>query len=586
MRGSVRWGIVAVGLGTVGGLALLGVACGSNGGHGGFDGGGGGPPDVSPEDGGPSPDRTSPKDSGISDREINFGDHTISLDGAQATPIPATCADSIAKHSYIGCDYWPTVTVNPVYSSFDYAVAVSNPQTTAVTVQVTGGALLVPIEVTIPANSIAPITLPWVPALKGPDFNQQTVVTEPGASRIVPGGAYHLTTSLPVSVYQFNALEYEIEAGAPCPGYGDGGAGPHCYSYSNDASLLLPTNVLTGDYGVLAWPSFGATPGFMAITATAADASTHVTVYPAGRIQGVPEAGPDFLDRGGKYTYTLQAGDVLEMFSDIGDVNKPVYNQDLSGSIIEADQPVMAYGGHQCTYIPQNKKACDHLESSLFPIETLGTEYIVPLIHTPHGEHEWVRILGLYDNTTVAFDPPVSGRTGAILNAGQILELPDVAASFAILANGRIFVAQYMLGEYDTVPEGGVPNPDLGDPSESAAITLTQYRSTYTFLAPSTYEQNWIDVMAPTGAKITLDGVDLPAFAFTADAGAGAGQVGSQPFSVAHQLLPSTSTGGHEVTSTTPFGLVVYGYGSRTSYMYPGGLDLRQVSVPPPPPPK
>jgi len=27
----------------------------------------------------------------------------------------------------------------------------------------------------------------------------------------------------------------------------------------------------------------------------------------------------------------------------------------------------------------------------------------------------------------------------------------------------------------------------------------------------------------------------------------------------------------------------VYGYGSRTSYMYPGGLDLRIVAIPPPP---
>jgi hypothetical protein len=146
-----------------------------------------------------------------------------------------------------------------------------------------------------------------------------------------------------------------------------------------------------------------------------------------------------------------------------------------------------------------------------------------------------------------------------------------------------------MLGEYDTVPEGGTPVPDLGDPSESAAITLPQYRSTYTFLAPQTYAQNWIDILAPTGATITLDGVDIPASAFSeATAGPGAGQVGGQPFVVGHQLLAvtSTSTGGHSVSSTVPFGLVVYGYGSRTSYMYPGGLDLREVTVPPPPPPK
>ena len=52
-------------------------------------------------------------------------------------PIPKTCAESVTRNSYIGCDYWPTVTLNPVWPMFDYAVAVSNPQTSAVTVTVT-----------------------------------------------------------------------------------------------------------------------------------------------------------------------------------------------------------------------------------------------------------------------------------------------------------------------------------------------------------------------------------------------------------------------------------------------------------------
>ena len=97
----------------------------------------------------------------------------------------------------------------------------------------------------------------------------------------------------------------------------------------------------------------------------------------------------------------------------MGDIHTAVYTQDLSGVIIEADQPVVTYGGHGCTFIPQNKKACDHLESSMFPIESLGTDYIVTMPHTPHGEGEWVRIMAFYDNTEIVFDPPVSGTNGA-----------------------------------------------------------------------------------------------------------------------------------------------------------------------------
>ena len=72
---------------------------------------------------------------------IICGDAGGSSSGGQSSPIPTTCADSVSRNSYIGCDYWPTVTLNPVWPQFDYAVAVSNPQTSDVTVTVTGGAL-------------------------------------------------------------------------------------------------------------------------------------------------------------------------------------------------------------------------------------------------------------------------------------------------------------------------------------------------------------------------------------------------------------------------------------------------------------
>lgn len=495
-------------------------------------------------------------------------------------PIPTTCADSVARNSYIGCDYWPTVTLNPVWTMFDFAVAVSNPQSTTVTVSVSGGALPNAVAITVPAGQVQAIPLPWVPELKGPTFDQNTVVGDPGPSRIVAGGAYHLTTSAPVSMYQFSALEYEIAAstttpdGGTCPGEGDGGAGAHCFSYSNDASLLLPANVAGQSYGILAWPSFGATPGFMAIVAT--HKNTHVTVYPAGRVQGVPDAGPPFMVRGDNATYTLaNPGDVLEMFSDTGDVRNPVYTQDLSGSIVEADAPVVAYGGHGCTYIPQNKKACDHLESSMFPIQSLGTQYIVTMPHTPHGEGEWVRIMAFYPNTKIAFDPPVDGASGVILGQGEVLDLPNVSQPFAVAANGRIAISHYELGEFSTVADdAGVPTPDEGDPSQCPAIPIAQYRSSYTFLAPNSYAENWIDVVAPDGSTIQLDGVNIPSADFK--------KVGGQPFGVAHVQLTKGKQG-HAISGDATFGLYVYGYGSRTSYMYPGGLDLRIQSIPPPP---
>src|SRR5262245_23532676 len=41
---------------------------------------------------------------------------------------PKTCAHAAVAKTYIGCDFWPTVTLNAVWSIFDFAVVVANAQ--------------------------------------------------------------------------------------------------------------------------------------------------------------------------------------------------------------------------------------------------------------------------------------------------------------------------------------------------------------------------------------------------------------------------------------------------------------------------
>ena len=264
------------------------------------------------------------------------------------------------------------------------------------------------------------------------------------------------------------------------------------------------------------------------------------------------------------------------MFSDTGDIHTPSYTQDLSGTILHADQPVVTYGGHGCTFIPEHKKACDHLESSMFPVQSLGTDYIVTMPHTPHGEGEWVRIMAFYDNTKIVFDPPVSGTNGAVLNVGDVLDLPSVSQPFAVHANGRIFVAHYELGEFSTLPDdAGVPTPDLGDPSECPAIT--------DLAVP-------FDVHLP-GPQLLRRELDRRGGAGGGDGDASTGRrsprATSSRSAASRSPSPTSSSPpgsqGHSASGSQPFGLYVYGYGSRTSYMYPGGLDLRVQVIPPPP---
>ena len=46
--------------------------------------------------------------------------------------------------------------------------------------------------------------------------------------------------------------------------------------------------------------------------------------------------------------------------------------------------------------------------------------------------------------------------------------------------------------------------------------------------------------------------------------------------------LGAGNSGAHVLVASNPVGLQVMGYGSYTSYTYPGGLDLKYIAPPPP----
>src|SRR6185436_8345304 len=137
---------------------------------------------------------------------------------------------------------------------------------------------------TVGAGSLTVFKLPWVTDLKGGDVDACQTPPDPGPTRVVADGAYRLRTDGPVTVYQLSPLEYQLD---PSPGgcpvaTGCGGTSTDCLSYSNDASLLLPTNALTADYVALSWPSTKNRASFVTVTATEDD--TVVKVRTVGEV--------------------------------------------------------------------------------------------------------------------------------------------------------------------------------------------------------------------------------------------------------------------------------------------------------------
>jgi hypothetical protein len=497
---------------------------------------------------------------------------------------PTTCAEAEADKTYIGCDFWPTVTANNVWSIFDYTVVVANAGTQTASVTVSQGGA--PLQtVTVAPNALQKIYLPWVPSLKGADSDSCGHLVAMPASVSQAEGAYHLVSDTPVTVYQFSALEYAPQGGPPgkdwssCPGsMASAECSPPvgCFSFTNDASLLLPTPAMTGNYRITSqagWP--GEEGAFFTITGTVANTLVTVYVAPNGHVVGDGNLIAD-TPGGGVLSFTLGAGDVAELVGDS--------SADNAGSLVHASAPVQVISGMPCAFQPFNTAdiACDHLEQTVLPAETLGKHYFVSPPTSPHGTvvGHIVRIVGNVDGTNLTYPGgTMPAGAPATIDAGQVVELSQAGPMgfatepFEIQGDNEFAVVTFMLGASLTDPNTLPPN-QLGDPSQSNAITVEQYRLKYVFLAPTDYTESWADITQPMGATVTIDGVAVTTSPTPISSGYGINRVSLGP----------GNNGAHVLTSTLPVGLQVIGYGAYTSYQYPGGLNLNLIAQPPPPP--
>lgn len=467
------------------------------------------------------------------------------VQGSSCDPGTGQCTGSCAPQnlgtSYIGCDYYPTVTGNMVSSNYNFAVAIANTSNGVANVTIDGGALTTAMTFAVQPNSVKVQALPWQTTLKlcsGPSWSSCASGVQQDAAKVAKG-AYHLRSSEPVTVYQFNPLEYSLPAaGEP--------------SYTNDASLLLPTNVWRNDYYVASWQhTAGLNSGLMAVTARFDNTQVTITAKAATpAAQGAPA-----FTANTPQTVTLDAGDVIELATRTGD---------LTGSRVSTDKPVQVIGGHYCANVPDGFGACDHLEESMFSVDALGRRYMIsaPAVTTlPAGKVQQIRVIATQPNTTLTYNPPQAGAPTTIAAAGAWIEIPNSTASFMIEASEKVLVAQYMSGQ----DAGG----GTGDPAMALAVPVEQFRTSYLFHAPANYESNYVDVTAPMGETVMLDGAPL---AFTPIGSTGFGFVRVYPLSAG-----PANDGNHSITGSAAFGITVYGYGQYTSYWYPGGLNLTDI---------
>ncbi len=469
------------------------------------------------------------------------GENCDALLGLTCDADQGACAGACTKaalgSSYIGCDYFPVTLANLHETqpwNFFYSVVVANTTNQVAKITVTKGVNVVQ-QVDVMPNFAKVIQLPYVDALVTP------TIQESGPSRVVVDGSYRLRSNQPVTVYQYEPYDYTVNG---------------TFSFTNDASILLPVNTWTGNYIVASrnhWPIQGfQLPGWYAVVAR--EDNTKVTLVPSATGKLVAAGGG--VAANGTGEIVLNEGDVLEVFTVTG--GSVPDKSDLTGTIINADKPVEVFAGHKCTQVPVGVQACDRLEEAMLPIETLAKKYIVgpPLIPNLQVKAQMVRIIATEDATALTYDPPQGGAPAMLAKAGDYAEIAATNKDFQIVSDKKILVSQYMQGQ----GAGG----NIGDPAMALAVATEQYRTKYLIHAPLSYDTNFANVTAPMDAKVTMDGVAIPALT----------AIGATGFGVARLTIPDNADGNHDFVGDKAFGVTIYGYGQYTSYWYPGGLDL------------
>ncbi|MDX2089638.1 MAG: IgGFc-binding protein [Kofleriaceae bacterium] len=428
-----------------------------------------------------------------------------------------------------------------------FAVVVSNPQARSVDVTLTG-----PEGTTITRSIAAGQVEAIVPQPTIPDQS----VDGTGKER----KAYKLESNLPIVAYQFNPLD-------------------NVNVFSNDASLLVPRAAFDTEYYVMSFATSnrrvgniftGPGPhdyhGYVSVVAWQDGTQIEVTPKVAVRASATQAALPANVPA----TFTLNAFEVLTL--------QALAPGDLTGTKIKAVNTNIAFGvfgGHEAAGFGENMApdqihtsgpcCADHVEEMLFPSSTWGRAFAIARSESRGtNEPDVVRILAQKPNTTVQFlPPPVAGSCGT-LGPGQFCQV-KILADTSITTSEPVLIGHYLQSAIwqDLIFETG--SIGEGDPSMAIAVPTEQYRTDYTVLVPAQYAKNYLSISAGSTGAIVVDGAPVTMTPFA-----------NGTYRAARVMV---SAGQHKISCPSGCGVEVYGYGDAVSYMFAGGLDLKQIVI-------
>lgn len=508
--------------------------------------------------------------------------------------------------SNVGCEFWAADLDNEASTTFgisndaaaqQFSIVVANNNDYPVMVSVKTNAARVgePLnEQTVLQISVAPrvatrLDLPQR-EVDGAMGQNGTYVKNSGSGTFVSPHAYHVTTTGPVVVYQFN---------------------PIIQQYSNDASTLIPRQALGMDYIVIGYETANpcaisglplpdnSIPDHGAVTIIPIEDDTHVTVTTNHAIKasagdtGLPIAS---TPKGGTLSLTLSRYMVANLETEmttgsVGECATAVNggrDGDFTGTYIKSDKPIVVFtsnergagfgGAENVVYPPdwdaETDDTCctDHLEEQLFPVTALGREFAVarsPIrsTHPTWTEPDIIRVVGTADGTAITTSLPAP-YDSFTLNAREDKTFA-ATTGFTLSATAAVQVSSYLVSQHF------VKDGYTGDPSQILIPAAEQHRKDYVFLVPATFTTNYGVFAKPVDAQVTLDGIPLDGVEFSSCVRAPIGTVAGTLY---EQVTCPLAEGHHTVAADKPFGLSVYGYYNVGSYAFVGGSDVKIIN--------
>jgi len=211
-------------------------------------------------------------------------------------------------------------------------------------------------------------------------------------------------------------------------------------------------------------------------------------------------------------------------------------------------------------------QSCDHIEDTMLPDGTLGTDYVVKAATYPGSTAYLVRVVATEDATTVTFDPATVSAPVTLAKAGDVADVSGTDVVVRVTSDRRVVVAG--LNE--------------GDNTLALFAPTARFRSDYVFYVPE-FQHDYLKLLVPdlAGAELLLDDAPLDTAGY-APIGASGHRWGIVAVtSGPHRVRTSKANG-----AAPPFGLMVYGNqdpgyvpgGLPSAYEYPGGLDLHEAT--------